>query len=88
MNIEQTETLTQEIGQKATEKQTLSEADASSINALHVGNTDTPIDTTDDGQINLDDVQTLSDLERIVATGLKVSEYTCATPDRRGSRPA
>lgn len=67
MNIEQIETLTREIGQKATEKAVLSEADGSSINALHVANTDTPIDTTDDGQINLDDAETLSDLERIVA---------------------
>ncbi|MEI6540334.1 MAG: hypothetical protein WCO86_12550 [Planctomycetota bacterium] len=67
MNIEQIETLTREIGQKATEKAALSEADASSINALHAANTNTPINTTDDGQINLHDAQTLSDLERIVA---------------------
>ena len=38
MNIEQIETLTREIGQKATEKAILSEADASSINALHAAN--------------------------------------------------
>lgn len=53
MNIEQIETLTREIGQKATEKAALSEADASSINALHAANTNTPINTTDDGHLGL-----------------------------------
>ena len=46
-------------------KPTLSEADASSINALHAAKTDTQIDTTDESQFNLHDVQTLSDLERV-----------------------
>ncbi len=78
MNMEQIETLTREIGQKATEKTVLSEADASSINALHVANIDTPIDTTDDGQINLDDAQTLSDLERIVAAAQQSSRRPAA----------
>ena len=81
MNIEQIETLTREIGQKATEKTALSEADASSINALHTANTDTPIDTTDDGQVNLDDAQTLSDLERIVAAAQQSSSRRQAAAD-------
>lgn len=81
MNVEQIETLTREIGQKATEKTTLSEADASSINALHAANTDTPVDTNDDGQINLHDAQTLSDLERIVVAAQQSSSHRQAAAD-------
>ena len=81
MNIEQIETLTREIGQKATEKAGFSDADAGSINALHTAKTDTPVDTTDDGQINLDDAQTLSDLEQIVAAAQQSSSRRQAAAD-------
>ena len=81
------ETLTRKIGQKATEKVTLSEADAISINALQAANTDTSIDTSDDGQINLDDAETLSDLKRIVAAAQQSSSRRQSAADGANDLP-
>lgn len=86
MNIEQIETLTREIGKKATEKVVLSEADESSINASHVVS-DPAIDTADDCQINLDDARTLSDLERIVAAAQQSASRHQAAADSADDLP-
>ena len=83
MNIEQVETLTREIGQKATKKAVLSGAGEDSTDPQPV--VDGP--PIDDGQINLNDVQTLPDLQRLVAASQQSASRREAAADSADDLP-
>jgi len=86
MNIEQVETLTREIGRKATEKAALSGTGEKLTDTPKVAG-DTATDTVDEGQINLNDVQTLPDLQRIVATSQQSASRHQAAADSADDLP-
>ena len=82
MNIEQIETLTREIGQKAAKKAALLDADENSINTSLVA-----IVPDEDCQINIDAAQTLPDLDRMVAASLQSPSQHQAAADSADDLP-
>jgi len=86
MNIEQIETLTREIGQKAAKKAALLDADENSINTSLVA-IDPASDTVEDCQINIDDAETLPDLDRMVAAALQPTSRHQAAADSADDLP-
>ena len=83
LNIEQVETLTREIGQKATGKAVLSGVGEDSTDPPPV--VDGP--PIDDGRISLNDVQTLPDLQRIVAASQQSASRRQAAADSADDLP-